>query len=312
MFLSNDTLALILDLKSKIKRWRSAAILFVVIALIFISAGVSSKSPKSKRNPLNIAKSCIGRVEISGVITADSHRDKILEKIKDEDKIKALIIDVDSPGGGVAESENLYEAFKDISKKKPIVVVMKGRAASGAYMLSLASKHIIARNGTITGSIGVLLQGFEATELAKKVGIKFLTYKSSELKGAPSPFEKTNDRIDESVQSSINDIYEFFVELVARRRQIGIDMARKISNGQVYTGRQALELGLIDQIGGEREALSYLRARGINTKVLEVEDIDLKKPIGEFGWMDRIFGSFLNSNRGVISNTEGIWAIQKF
>jgi len=299
MSLSNDTLSALLDIKSQMKKWRLISIFLVVITIILLFSR-NIYVQKTEKSLLDLDKNCIGEVEISGIILKDDYRDKVLKEIKKDKRVKALIVNVDSPGGGVVDSEMVYDLLRDISAKKPIVVLMNGMGTSGGYMVSLASDHIIARNGTLTGSIGVLLQSFEATELAKKVGIKFETYKSSELKGSPSPFEKTNPLVDKVIQESVDDIYDFFVELVAKRRKMDLKQAYEISNGQVYTGRQALKLKLVDEIGGKKEALSYLKSKGVNTDKLEVKEIDLKRPMSEFKIIDEFLGVFFKSHKNFL------------
>jgi protease-4 len=289
MLLSNDTFSALLDMKSRMKKWRFLAILFIIIALI--SFNIKNFDDKDGEESLiEITENCIGNIEISGVLLKDKYRANILKEIEKEDRIKALIVNIDSPGGGVVESEIIYSLLRDISNKKPIVVVIGSSGASGGYMISLASDYIIAKNGSITGSIGVLMQSFEATDLAEKVGVKFKTYKSSELKGSPSPLEKYNPKVDKVIQESVDDIYKFFVELVAKRRGFSMEEAYKVSNGQIYTGRQALKLKLIDEIGGEKEALSYLKVKGIDVEELEIEEIKLTKPLGEFDFLDKFLG----------------------
>jgi protease-4 len=157
-------------------------------------------------------------------------------------------------------------------------------------MAAIAADHIIARNGTLTGSIGVIMQTSEFTELAKKLGVKFLTYKSSPLKGSPSPFEKSNPRADRAINASIKDSYQFFAELVKERRGAKLeDKTHNILDGRIFTGRQALAKGLIDEIGGKNEALNYLNTiHKIDLEKFPVKKIELNK--AESGLLGRLVG----------------------
>jgi protease IV len=304
MFLSNDNLSFLLDIKSQMKKWRLLSILLLALLLsIFLFNRAKKIESGSTTSLLNIKEACIGEIEISGIIFRDKYRLKVLNEIRDNDKIKALIINIDSPGGEIVGSEVLYEALKSISEKKPTVVLMGGLATSGGYMVSLASDYLIARNGTVTGSIGVLLQSFEATKLAENVGIKFETYKSSELKGSPSPFEKTTPLVDKMIRESIDDTYNFFIDLVAKRRGMDLEHMRQIGNGQIYTGRQALKLKLIDEIGGEKEVLQYLETRGINTKNLKIKEINLREPLSKFDMIEKFLGVFFKTPKNTLLGT---------
>jgi len=269
----SDNLAALIYLKSKVHKWKNIAVLFAVFSLTlvikFIFGGSLSEGP--------LAGDYIASIKIEGVIFEDDFRSKALQEIAAEDSIKAVIVNIDSPGGGIVGSEILFEDLRAIAAKKPMVVVMGSVAASGGYMAAVASDYIIAHNGTLTGSIGVLMESQEFTELAKKVGVKFNTYKSAPLKASPSPFEKTTPLVDRVVQESVIDSYHFFTDLVLDRRggRINKNFANIVFDGRVFTGRQALEAGLIDQIGGKDQALSYLAANKVNVKKLPLHEIEI-------------------------------------
>ncbi len=269
---SSDNLAALIYLKNKVHKWKNLSILciFVVIVLFLrILAGdkLSDGVPEGS--------DYIAEIKIEGVILENDFRSEVLEKIALEKSIKAVIVNIDSPGGGIVGSEILFEDLRKIAEKKPTAVVMGSVAASGGYMAAIASDYIVAHNGTLTGSIGVLMESPEFTELARKVGVKFNSYKSSPLKGSPSPFEKSNFLVDAVVQESINDSYVFFSDLVRQRRggKLAKD-TRFILDGRVFTGRQALKVGLIDEIGGEAQALSYFeKLHKIDVKHLPIKEI---------------------------------------
>ena len=268
-----DNIAAISHLKTRLFKWKVIAILAIISCfLLFLQHFLISS-----RDIANQGGDYIANITIDDTIFEDQYRSKILKEIEQDDSIKAVIVNVDSPGGGIVGSEILFNELRKIAQKKPMVTVMHSMAASGGYMISLASDYILAYNGTVTGSIGVILEVPEVTELASKIGVKFNNYKSSHLKGAPSPFEKSDAAVEKVINESIKDSYEFFVQLVeARRGQKLKDVSREtIFDGRIFTGRQALAVGLIDAIGGQDEALAYLNQAQKADTNLPVHNIDI-------------------------------------
>lgn len=305
---SSDNLAGLLYLKNKLHKWKNVAILFVIISVFLFlrlaaSGGLSDGIAEGGGD-------YIAEVRIEGVIFEDEYRSQILKEIFEEDSIKAVVVNIDSPGGGIVGSEILFEELRKISTKKPIVTVMSSVAASGGYMAAIASDYIIARNGTMTGSIGVLMQTSEFTDLAQKVGVKFNNYKSSPLKGAPSPFEKSTPMVDYVVNKSIQDSYEFFADLVKQRREGKLsENTQSVLDGRVFNGRQALAVGLIDEIGGKDQALAYLKKQhNIDYKKLPLRRVIITKE--EKKIYDKFLGSipFFNKAKSLEEN-QGIMAI---
>ena len=273
---SSDLLVTI-NARKQVRRWKSISLIVATILLlvVFNKSGSYVKTLGTSINDDNY----IASIHIDGIIKKDDYRNYILTEIKEKENIKAVIIHIDSPGGAIVPSEVLYNNIKEISEIKPIVVVMESLAASGGYMVAIASDHIIARNGTVTGSIGVVLQSAEITGLSEKVGIKFNLYKSSSLKGYPSFLEKFNDKGNLVIQESILDSYNFFADLVkkSRKNKLSKDKYKDIFDGRIFTGRQALKLGLVDEIGGQKEALSYLNKVHKINKELEIRKIEIEK-----------------------------------
>ncbi len=279
MSLSSDNFTAAIHLRDQARKWKNISFL-MIIAITLLSFRLLFGSSNDTTKDIGDGD-YIASINIDGIILDDEYRTEILEKIAEQKNIKAVIVNVDSPGGGIVGSENLYANLKEISKNKPIVVVMGAVAASGGYMASLASDHIIARNGTLTGSVGVIMQSSEFTKLADKLGVTFLTYKSSPLKGSPSPFEKANPQADKVINESIKDSHKFFSDLVKERRGDKIKDISTVADGRVFTGRQALEAGLIDEIGGKAEALKYLNTqKNIDTEKYTVKKVNLEKPDG--------------------------------
>ena len=158
-----------------------------------------------------------------------------------------------------------------------MVAVMRSMATSAGYMAALGTDHIIAREGTITGSIGVIMEAFEATELAEKIGIRPITLKSGPHKAAPNPLEKFTPDQERVLQSVITDFFNWFVDIVAERRNLPRDEVVELADGRIYTGRQALAAKLIDQLGGEDEARQWIEKERKIPSDLDIEDVKVKK-----------------------------------
>jgi protease-4 len=265
--MKNETFIVIQDFRKKVIKWRVLAFIGIFLTIISSSGNVV----QSKKN-----QNIIARVKISGILINNLSSKKKLKEL-DSDNIKAVILDIDSPGGDVVESEMLYTFFRNLSKKKPIVSIINGVGASGAYIVAMASDYIIAYNTSAVGSIGVLVQSYELTELAKKIGISLTTYKSSPLKSAPNPYEKITPDVDMVVSQEIDDVYDYFLSIFIERRRIKITEAQEIANGQIYTGRQALEFGLIDKIGGEDELLNYFKDINLDVSKMNFVDFNIYK-----------------------------------
>lgn len=254
-----DNLTALFLFKSKARKWRNVALIMIAILFALVSHSAQQNGIEGAKLESASNQPFVGRITIDGVIFHDPYTLKVLDSIAKKESIKALVIHINSPGGTVAGSENLYMYLRKIAKVKPIVVVMDEVAASGGYMSALAADHIIARNGTLTGSIGVLMQMRDLTGLSEKIGVNQISYRSGAMKGQPNPFEKPSPAVNKMIQDSIMDTYDFFAELVAERRGMDLNRVKILADGRPYTGRQAIKNGLIDQIGGEDEALAYLQ-----------------------------------------------------
>lgn len=305
----SDNIAALIHLKNKVHKWKNISILLAVLVFLF---GARVLSGGHLSGDVSDFEDCIATIKIDGVIMEDDYRSEVLEKVAEEKTIKAVIVNIDSPGGGIVGSEILFEELRNIAAKKPVVVTMGSVAASGGYMAAIASDYIIARNGTLTGSIGVLMESPDVTELANKVGVKFHNYKSSPLKGSPSPFEKSTPAVDNVINQSVQDSYKFFADLVRERR--GERLVKDTSNvldGRVFTGRQALKVGLVDEIGGKEQALNYLeKSHKIDVKNLPVAEIEIEKKETKF--FDKVMGiiPFFNGTNS-LNKSHGIMAIMQ-
>lgn len=265
MSLSADRLFDRMQLKAQVNKWRVLAIVLAVTlgcVLIAKSANVAAQT-----------ENYIARVSVEGIILEDPERDQKLAELKMDKHVKAVIVYINSPGGTMVGGEALYKALRDVAETKPVVAVMGSIAASGGYMAALAADQLFAYAGTLTGSIGVLMQSAEVTGLAEKMGVNFITFKSAPLKGSPSPFEKITPQVSAAVDSGIQDSYAYFKDMVKGRRPLTDQELEKVADGRVFTGRQALEHKLVDALGGETEAVQWL---------VDNQHIKAKLPVKEY------------------------------
>ncbi len=261
-------------MRRRLTFWRSAAVLFVGLLLGALMFGSESLS--------NLAGTRqIARVAIEGTITDDRDQIAMLKKIKDASHVEALLVFVNSPGGTTTGGESLYLALRDVAEKKPVVAQFGTVAASAGYIVGLGTDHIVARGNTITGSVGVLAQWPEVSEMLAKLGVKFNEVKSGELKAAPNPFEPASEGARKVMQDTIDDGFRWFLSLVETRRGIVAQNVDGLVQGRIFSGRQALENKLVDEIGGEAEAVRWLETNRNVPKDLKVVDW---KPTPEGSW----------------------------
>jgi len=258
-------------MRRKLTFWRIFAVALAVLAVIGVAWAVRSPNGFATRPGPYIA-----RVTIEGLIRSNRDRVEALERLGRSSSARAVIVHVNSPGGTTGGSEELHNALKDLKSKKPMVVVVEGLAASGGYIAALASDHIVAQSSSLVGSIGVLFQYPNFTDLMKTVGVKVEEIKSSPLKAAPSPFEPASPEARAAVEAVVMDSYEWFRGLVRENRKLeGGDLAR-VTDGRVFTGRQGLDLKLVDELGDEKQAVAWLaKEKGIDPKT-RVRNYDLE------------------------------------
>lgn len=217
----------------------------------------------------------VARLSVSGLIVEDAAREEALRAMREDSLAAALIVRIDSPGGTVVGGESLYTDLRAIAERIPVVAVMGTVAASGGYMTALGADHILAREGSLTGSIGVIFQATDISGLLESLGVGTETIKSAPLKGEPSPLTPLTPEAREATREVVLDLYAMFVDMVAERRGMERAEAEALADGRIYTGRQALANGLIDGLGGEQEAIGWLEAvRGIESD-LPIHDIEV-------------------------------------
>lgn len=267
-------------LKRRLTAWQLAAVV-TVIAGVLLAYG---------RFDQLAARPHVARLDVTGVITDDAARDRALEAIGKDSSVKALIVRIDSPGGTVVGGEALYRRLFELGKTVPVVAVMGEVATSAAYMTALAGERIFAREGTLTGSIGVIMQTADVTGLLDKLGIQPESIKSAPLKAQPNPLEPFTPQARAAIEAVIADIYQMFVGMVEERRAMSHDAVMEVADGRVFTGRQAIANGLIDAIGGESEARVWLEAnkgiaRDVPVRDVEPDDgaVQVSQWLGAFG-----------------------------
>ena len=259
-------------LKRHLTFWRIVSVVSVVAAISLGYGGF--------KDTLG-GREFIARIAVEGVIVHDDDRIQEIRKLGDNDAVKAVIVRINSPGGTVFGGETLHKALLSVGKKKPLVAVLDGIATSAAYMTAIATDRIFASEGTLTGSIGVIFQTTEITKLLEKVGVSAQSFKSGFLKAAPSPLEPVTPKIEMAIQALVTEMYQMFKDMVLRRRDMSLANVEKFSDGRVFTGRQALQSGLVDQIGGEEEARSWLaEERGVAAD-LEIRTVRLQHNTGD-------------------------------
>jgi protease-4 len=263
MTLETDLLLDRRRLKRRLVFWR----VFAVVALV-VAATAGLRGAGWTPSGAHIA-----RVSVDGLITEDRKLVDAIDALADNNQVKAVILSIDSPGGSAGGGESIHDAIARVAAKKPVVATMGGLAASAGYMIAMPANRIFARDGTLTGSIGVYLETGEASGLLSKLGISTAVVRSGPLKDEPSLTRPLSPEGKAMLQGLVNDMYDQFVQMVATGRHMDEAKVRSLADGRAYTGRQAVGLGLVDAIGGEREAKAWLvSAKGIPAG-LSVEDV---------------------------------------
>ncbi len=247
-----------------------------VLAIITIILLVFFSTFKQNIGKLG-ADEYIGLLKIENIIMDDQKFDKLLDEISRSKQIKGLVLQINSPGGSSGASEKIYHKLVSIGAKIPVVASLGSVAASGGYLVALAGHKIFAMNMTITGSIGVLFQNTEIVDAAEKLGVKFKSYKSSPLKAAPNPTEVATPEVEQATMEIIQDSHDYFTQLVAKSRKLDIEKAKILSDGRIYTGRQALGKNLIDEIGTLENAIEWLKTEHKLSSDIEVREMKPKK-----------------------------------
>jgi protease IV len=278
MSLDSDVIVDRRRIRRKLTFWRVAAAVVAIAAVVVVGVIAAGE-----RGSLATGGS-IARVNIEGLIRSDSERVAALERLE-KSQAAAVVVHINSPGGTTAGSEQLYDALIRLKAKKPLVVVVEGLAASGGYITAIAADHIVAQQSSLVGSIGVLFQFPNFSELLKTVGVKVEEIKSSPLKAAPNGFEPTSPEARAAIDALVKDSYAWFRGLVKERRGMDDALLEKVADGRVFTGRQAVDLKLIDGLGDEKAAIAWLVAEKKIKSDLPVRDYKLNPRFGDLTFL---------------------------
>jgi protease-4 len=267
-------------LKRRLTTWRIAAVLFAI--LFFAALMVSNQNFAGSAGFLPH----IARITVSGIITDDRKTIELLDKVGKSNQVKAVILDINSPGGTTTGGEAMYDAIRRLAEKKPVVAVCGTLATSAAYIVALATDRIFVYGNTITGSVGVLFQWADVTELLHTLGIKVEEVKSGPLKAVPSPFEPVDEKTRALSEEMVQEAKTWFVNLVAERRKIDPSAIPGLTDGRIYSGRQAVDFKLVDQIGDERDAKTWLsKERNVSSGLKIVDWKPQEESSGLLGWL---------------------------
>jgi len=274
-------------LRRKLTFWRVLAVVVIALVVVGLAALASNRT--------GLAGAYIARVTIQGLIRDDQERVQQLDRLGRSSLARAVIVHVDSPGGTTAGSEQLYDALTRLKEKKPLVIVVDGLAASGGYITAIAGDHIVAKQTSLIGSIGVLFQYPNVADLLTKIGVKVETIKSSPLKAAPNGFEPTSPEARAAIESIIKDSYAWFRGMVQDRRHLDNDELQTVADGRVFTGRQGIGLKLVDEIGDETTAIAWLaHEKNVNAK-LPVRDYQLHSRFSDLPFLHAAAAAVLDA-----------------
>lgn len=194
-------------------------------------------------------------VEVDGIITEPESINKQIIEFGERDDVKAIVVRINSPGGGVGPSQEIYREVKRVSAKKKVIASMGAVGASGGYYIAAAANKIVANPGTITGSIGVIMEFANAEELLNKIGFKGYVIKSGEYKDTGSPLRSMKEDEKRLLQNVIDDVHRQFVDVVVENRKLKLDVVKKFADGRIFSGQQAKDIGLVDDIGNFQDAI---------------------------------------------------------
>ena len=284
-------------IRRKLTFWRAFAVVLAICLVIGIGAVLRAPGMDVLTGG---AGNSIARIQITGLIRSDQDRVEALDRLA-RSRVKAVIIHINSPGGTTAGSEELHRSLIALKSKKPMVVVVDGLAASGAYIAAIAADHIVAQETSLVGSIGVLFQFPNVGELLGKLGVTMEEIKSSPLNAAPNGFEPTSPEARTAIADLVKDSYDWFRNLVKTRRQLDDAGLDRVADGRVFTGRQGVPLRLVDELGDEQTAIAWLAKEN---------NIDPKTPVRDYSLQGRFSDlTFLHTAVSAILGAAGLGAL---
>lgn len=240
-------------LRRKLSFWRVLGVLALVAAVVALGFVATRRDA-----PLGLGQSHIARVSVDGFIAGNQRMSDLLKRVGESSAVSGVVIAIDSPGGTTTGAEELYRNIRQLAEKKPVVAFVDGTAASGGYITALAADRIVARETSLVGSVGVIIQYPQVSELLGKIGVQVEEVKSSPLKAEPSGYKPTPPEARAALQQVVSDTYEWFKGLVRDRRRLDDSELARVVTGQVFNGRQGVPLKLVDELGGEREAIAWM------------------------------------------------------
>ncbi|MGC8942341.1 MAG: signal peptide peptidase SppA [Sulfurihydrogenibium sp.] len=244
-------------------------IIVIILVLYFVSAVRSSSEPK------------VALIKVTDTIMDSFETVSNISQAEKDDSIKAVVIAVDSPGGAVGASQEIYRAIEKLRQKKPVVVSMGNVAASGGYYISAAANVIYANPGTITGSIGVIIQQVDLSEVLNKIGVKVNTVKSGENKDILYPTKSLTPEQKQLLEKTVMDVYDQFLDAIVKYRPIKKDVLKTYADGRVFSGREAQKLGLVDKLGNIQDAIKEAKSLAKLPEDAPVVEIKHQKPLLE-------------------------------
>ena len=283
-------------LKRGVAVWRALAVV-ALVALVLVAAAPFAFDEGER----------VARLWVTGLIEDDPARDRLIADLRDDDAVKAVVLRLDSGGGTAVGGEALYLSLRSLAEAKPLVAVLGTTATSAAYMAALAADHLLAREATLTGSIGVLFQTAEFTALLEEIGVRAEAIRSGPLKAKPTPYEQLDNHTRRAMRSVVADTYESYLRLVMERRSLDRETAQSLADGRVFTGNQAVEAGLVDAIGGEEEARGWLaRVHGV-PETIPASDEAVETGEGLLGTIDAALRRTLPARTLALDGLIAVW-----
>ncbi|HUI20858.1 MAG TPA: signal peptide peptidase SppA [Methylocella sp.] len=261
----------------KLSYWRIAAFAALILGIAFAGLRLLGSDASLDFTPH------IARLSIEGLITGDRETLKLIKKVEDSKSTRAVLVTIDSPGGTTSGAERLYDALRRLAVKKPTVAVVGSMAASGGYIAALGADRIVSLGNALVGSIGVLVEYPNFSKLLDSVGVSVEDVKSSPLKASPNGFEPTSPEARAALAALVSDSFTWFKSLVKERRGMSDEQLGIVADGRVFTGRQGLDLHLVDSLGGEREAIDWLQQNKNIPKDLPVRDWKQERTLERLG-----------------------------
>jgi len=273
------------------RRLKRSLVFWRVVAVIAIAAAALAGYARFGGIGGHVDGAYVAHVAVEGLIFRDDELIDQIRSVSDDNDAMALFVTIDSPGGGFLASESIFNALRDVSASgKPVVAVIGDTGASGGYMAALGADRIYASRGTVTGSIGVIMETANVVGLLDKLGIKPEIVKSGPLKAQPNPTEPFSDEARANIQGVIDDLHSVFVDMVIERRHMSEARALQVSDGRIFTGGQAYGAGLIDAIGTIEDARDWLGETHEISADLPMHDVT---PVDEFEELREMMGSVL-------------------